>query len=122
MTMKKSLSIILLATILLQSCVAYHRTSVSLHDARYLGKVKITTTSGAIVKYKNIEIQDSIYFGIRGKNVTPLDAGQIATIQLQDITKSKSQTGILVTVITVSILTIVGIILVSAFFAAIAAI
>ena len=116
---KKTISVVLLAAIFLQSCVAYQKNPVSLHGARYLGRVKITSINGDISRYKVIELQDSIYVGIKGKDVTPLDADQILNIQLQDVTKSKSQTSLIISTMIIAALALVAITLIVALFTAI---
>ena len=116
---KKNVSILLLAIMLFQGCVVYQPQPVSLHGARYLGKVKVITKEGEVNKYKSIVLKDSIYFGSKGQILTPLDPEQISIILLQDITKSKSRTSLLVSTIIIASLAFVTVALISAFFQAI---
>ena len=92
--MKKSISIFLLATILLQSCVAYQKTSVSLNEAQNQGKIKVATTYGTLMEFKNIYQKDSIYYGVAGTQEIRLDTTQVSAVYLQDIQESKKQTRI----------------------------
>ena len=89
---KQTTSILLLAVILMQSCVAYNRTSVPISEAYNKGRVHITTTQGDNVNFRNIELKDNIYYGVNNKQLTRLDDGQILAIHLQDLKKSKNQT------------------------------
>ena len=90
--MKKSVSVILLATILLQSCVAYQKSSVSLSEAQNQGSVKVTTTSGEQFEFTNIYVKDSLYYGVAKTQDLLLDTSQIINIYLKDVKKSKSYT------------------------------
>ena len=99
--MKKSVSFVLLATILLQSCVAYQKTSVSLNEAENKGKVKVTTTLGDESEYDNIDFRNNGYFGTYAHGEISLDSAQISSIYLQDIMKSKHQT--IITIVSVVI-------------------
>jgi len=89
---KQSITIVLLVTILLQSCVAYQKTSVSIDEANMTGEVKIMTTKGEKIKLKNIELEEGIYYGFDGKNEVRLDPDQISSIYLKDHEKSRKQT------------------------------
>lgn len=90
--MKKSLSLVLLATILLQSCVAYQKTSVSLEQAYNKGKVKLVDMHGNKHTIQNIEMKDSIYYAFIKEKRTILYESQISSIYLVDKKKSKTQT------------------------------
>ena len=95
--MKKSISFVLLATILLQSCVAYHDTSVSLNEAYDRGKVEVINNIGKSTRFTNIILKDSIYYGINSANrfvEEPLDSLNISAIYLQDIRDSRINTWI----------------------------
>jgi hypothetical protein len=63
--MKKSISIVLLATILLQSCAAYQKTSVPIHQTVGRGEVKVKYNTGKEYKFKNIKLVDGEYYGVR---------------------------------------------------------
>ena len=83
--MKKSLNLLLVfAIILVQSCVSYYPTSVSLYDAYETGKVKVESTQGDTFFYSNIELVDGTYYGIKGKRRIQLDSAQLRSIQLVD--------------------------------------
>ena len=94
--MKKSISIVLLATILLQSCVAYQDTSVSVNDAQNQGKVKVATTYGKQIIFKNMHRKDSIYYGLYGSQEIRVDTTQIKNVYLKDKKKSNRRTVFLV--------------------------
>jgi hypothetical protein len=109
--MKKSISIVLLATILLQSCVAYQKTSVSLNEATDRGKVLLIDTHGSAYHLQNIEMEDSVYYGFIAKERTVLYEAQFSGIYLQDNKRSKTQTVIVV----VGLVVIIGVLVVAAF-------
>jgi hypothetical protein len=91
--MKKQLiSIALLVTILLQSCVVYQDTTVSINEAHNRGKVKVKSNRGVSYEFSNIEMRDSIYYGVNKNGDIPLKTELITSIYLQDINKSKTQT------------------------------
>ena len=91
--MKKSISILFLVTILLQSCVVYQKTPVSINEAYKRGsRVKIISKLGESYIFNGIYIKDSIYYGVEGDNLVRLDTAQISGIYLQDNKKSKNQT------------------------------
>ena len=85
----QSISIVLLVTILLQSCVVYQKTSVSLNEAYDRGNVKIKSTNGKNKKYTNIIMEDSIYYGVQDwHNKLPILPASIDSIYLKDKKKS----------------------------------
>lgn len=114
---KQLISITLLATILLQSCVAYHSTSTSINEAKYMGKVKVISTVGNNQSFKNIYLKDSIYFGMRGNKEIRLNPAEISGIYLKDFKKSRTQTNVLV----VGIVTALGVVALVAVVAGMAA-
>ena len=59
-----------ISKLLLQSCVAYQKTSVSLQEAAYEGKVRLIGTGGNVYEMRNIEMQDGNYYGFIGKEKT----------------------------------------------------
>ena len=64
--MKKSISTVLLATILLQSCRAYYPSSISLKEASEKhDKVKVTTTQKDKFHFDRIHLIDSVYYGVK---------------------------------------------------------
>lgn len=91
--MKKSVSLFLFATILLQSCVAYHSTPLPIDQAYERGGgVKIISKLGDRYIFNGIYLKDSIYYGVKGDELVRLDTAQILSIYLQDVKKSKNQT------------------------------
>ena len=93
--MNKSILIVLLASTLLQSCVFYQQTSVSLDSAVDKGKVKVVNTSGMEFIFKNIYIKDSIYYGVYQSQEILIDTTEIKNIYLKDKKKSKKRTALL---------------------------
>ena len=102
---KKILAYTLLLLILFQSCVVYHRQSVSLYQASNAGKVKITTNRGKKILATIIYSEDSIYYATYknkikndngdnewGENNTIINSKDISTIQLKNIKKSMRKT------------------------------
>ena len=108
---KQSISILLLVTMLLQSCSVYEKTSVSLNDAQNTGVVKVIPTYGKKIYYKNIELKDSVYYGIAMKDkngITPLYQAQISSIFNKDIKKSKRLTIIMAIAVPVVIVGLIA--------------
>ena len=108
---KQSIYIFLSVAILLQSCVVYQKTSVSLAQSYDRGKGKIIYKTGDEVKFKNINKTDGIYKIVdkskikndAGKYVwvertIPLDSATVTSIFLKDKKKSKRRTTLLVVV------------------------
>ena len=89
--MKKSISVLLLVIMLLQSCVAYQKTSVSLNEATDRGRVLLIDTHGSAYHLQNIEMEDSIHYGMIAKEKTIIYEAQFSSIYLQDKKKSKTQ-------------------------------
>jgi hypothetical protein len=54
--MKMCISIVLLATIISQSCAVYHKTPVSLSQTIDQGKVRVIKKDGTQQTYKSIEL------------------------------------------------------------------
>ena len=109
--MKKSISIVLLATILLQSCVAYQKTSVPINEAQDKGPVRVSYTNRKDASFVNIILKDSIYYGISSyKHISekPLDQVQIDGIYLKDLEKSKVQTIFLAATLTIFLVLFIG--------------
>lgn len=90
--MKKSASFVLLAVILLQSCVVYQDTSVSVNDAQNQGATKVLTTYGTEMVFNNMYIKDSIYYGVYQSQEIRIDTTQIKNIYLRDKKKSNKRT------------------------------
>jgi hypothetical protein len=90
--LKKSVSFVLLAVILLQSCVVYQQTSVPLDGAVDRGKVKLVNTSGNEFRFKNMYIKDSIYYGDSKSQEIRIDTTEIKNIYLKDRKKSIKRT------------------------------
>lgn len=90
--MKYLLSIFFAFVICLgQSCTVYQHTSISLEQATNQGKVQVVTTEGREIKFKNIIIENDMYYGVGNQpelsNVL-LKSASIESIFLQNRTKS----------------------------------
>jgi hypothetical protein len=105
--MKKAISIILLAIILLQSCVIYKKTPVSISESTNKGKVKIVRTNGEKVALKSMEYDflNGTYWGLRkGYSMDhryKIDPTQVAEVYIID--KHDSRTGTVIVVIAIVI-------------------
>ena len=86
-----TIPILLFGILLLQSCHAYYGTSVSLSEAHNQGQVKVTNTRGVSYEFLNIELRDSVYYGLSEKYHTRLESALITSIYLQDDEKSNTQ-------------------------------
>ena len=74
-----------MAALVLQSCVAYQSTSVSINDAYNKGNVRVLTTTGEKIKFQNIELRDSTYYGVTENNRVKLNINKISAIHLEYI-------------------------------------
>ena len=90
--MKKSISIVLLATILLQSCVVYQKSPSSIEQAYDKGKVKVVNTVGTNFVFENMVMDGETYIGLDGKERIKIDTTQVSAIYLKDVKKSKNRT------------------------------
>ena len=75
----KKLSITFLVIISLQSCTAFYKTTVPIHQAVNGKSVKIIDQTGAVQTYRYLELHDdSLYYGFkRNKNLDRLEITQI---------------------------------------------
>ena len=105
--MMKSVSILLLTIILLQSCVIYQKTPVSISESTNKGKVKIVRTNGKRVALKGMEYDflNGVYWGLRKgyskDHRYKIDPTQVSEVYIIDKHTSK----------TTSIVVAVGVIL-----------
>ncbi len=67
--MKKSISLSLIALLLLESCVVYQKIPIALSEAHDRGKVKVITNTDEKLKFKKIIIEDSVYYGFDRKKL-----------------------------------------------------
>lgn len=81
--MKKSVSIFLLTIILLQSCVSFNKTSVTINEASENGKVKVIANSGRKVIFDNILKEDGSYYGIYNFDRIPIDTTRTTSFYLK---------------------------------------
>ena len=108
----KSICIVLIFVLILQSCTVYKRTPVSLEVAAATNnKVLVTSSKNAILHYKKIQQIDGIYYGVqivKGKFVKiPLTQNEIKTIYIKDKTTSTILTiGIIVIPIAIVVIII----------------
>lgn len=80
--MKKRISIILLAVMLLQNCTVYRKRSVSLDKAYNKGKVKLITTTGNTMLLNNIEKTDTTYYYNVGSYKISISPDEVEGIHL----------------------------------------
>ena len=103
--MKKPISIVLLATMLLQSCVVYQKTPISLSESYDKGNVKVITKTDKKLKFNKIIQKDSLYYGFNRKKqkidddiyewvdiTQQLKVDEIRAIYLKDQNRSTSAT------------------------------
>ncbi len=113
---KRSITIVLLVTILLQSCVVYQPAPVILNQAHDKGKGKLIRDNGEEIKFKNIEFSDSVYYvkyRARIKNIegeyhwnnylVPITSENVSVIFLKDRKKSGLRTAGLIVGVSVGI-------------------
>lgn len=87
----KPIALFLTASLLLQSCVVYHKTPTSLEKASQERiRTKITNTNGQTAKYKYITYEEGVFYGVGLKSGSaikiPLDQEYISNV----VTKNKS--------------------------------
>ncbi len=94
--------------LLAQSCAVYPDASVTLNQALYQGKVKVTLKSGQEYKFDNIVIIDSVYHGMGLEYIsetqfvkhegakTALDSANISSVLIKDTQKSSNRSILLV--------------------------
>jgi len=95
-TLKKQIrtvSLLFVILIIIQSCTAYKIASVSLdHAAKTQNKVRIKTNSNNTLKFKKVDFEDGKYYGIKKVNgdvvKIPLEEINLSSIQLKDKTSS----------------------------------
>ena len=80
-----SIYVVLIAMILTQSCAVYQKTPVTLSEASFSQtRVKVINTSGDKVSYKKIIAEDSLYYGIAGREKVKLTPARINSIYLKE--------------------------------------
>lgn len=103
----------------------YNTNSISLSEALYQGKVKVTYKNGQEYKFDNIVIIDSVYHGMGIEYISekqyvkherakmPIDSANVSSIYIKDTRKSSNRTvlfvlaGIPVTYISIGIVAII---------------
>ena len=83
------LSVLLMALMLLQGCVVYHKTPSTLEQAAQVPvRTKVTNLQGEKTKYRYIQREDGIYYGVKKQDRemvrTPLEAGELEKIQVKN--------------------------------------
>lgn len=82
---KLSIYLALIALILSQSCAVYQKTPVSLSEASFAqSRVKVINISGEKISFKKIIAEDSVYYGIVGREKIRLTPAQINSIYLKE--------------------------------------
>ena len=89
----KTVSLLFVILIILQSCTTYKITSVSLDQAaKTENKVKIKTKSNNTLKFKKVDFEGGKYYGIKkvkGDIVKiPLEESNLSSIQVKERTLS----------------------------------
>ena len=79
----------LLALVLQQSCVVYHKTPSTLEQAAQVPvRTKVTDLAGEKSKYRYILREDGMYYGVKKQGSqlvrTPLTAEELAKIQVKN--------------------------------------
>jgi len=74
--------------VLLQSCIAYQKTSVPIEEATNKGKVKIENNGGLKWEFNQIEQIDGVYYGIMKGDTLEITPDNIAKIYPIDERKS----------------------------------
>ena len=107
--MKKSVPLVLLATLLLQSCVLYQTTPIPLSESTNKGKVKIVMTNGEKVALKHIEYDflNGTYWGLKKRysmdHRYKIDPTQVAEVYLISKHDSRTATFIVTLAIVIAI-------------------
>jgi hypothetical protein len=100
--MKRQITIFILVNILLQSCVVYQKSSVSVDDAANKGKVMFENNEGKKIYLNNIIYEDGAnyinedgtYYGIWDNNqMVPMNSIDSSDFYLKDIKASSNRTG-----------------------------
>ena len=108
--MLKSISLSLIALLLLQTCVVYQKTPVAISEAHDRGKVMVITNADEKLMFKKIIQKDSIYYGLttkRGGDITQqLNVDEVMAIYLKDQNRSNRATIIVTVLITMSLTTL----------------
>ena len=81
--------VLLLPLLLQQSCVVYHKTPSTLEEAAALPvRTKVTDRQGEKTKYRYIQREDGVYYGVKQLNGvvvrTPLQAEGLEKIQVKN--------------------------------------
>jgi len=98
---KKSICLVLIVVITLQSCSVYKKNSVNLNEASDAkSKVLVTRTNNEKIRFKKIVQIDSSYYGIKHANgeeiKIPLKESDIKSVRVLDKTNSTVETILLV--------------------------
>lgn len=79
--------------ILFQGCTVYQKAGITLDEAYQANdKVRVETTVGEKLKFKYIDFDDGVYYGIKNKKgeiiKLPLDSNNIDRVKIKDRTGS----------------------------------
>ncbi len=96
--MKKNLIVTLLISVtLIQGCTVYQKNATPLSEATNKGKVKVIHSnlsskgSYSVHKYNNISLDDSTFYGIKGKRKESITLSESTSVYLIDPKKTKSR-------------------------------
>ena len=92
----KILIIALIAAVLSQSCRVYQNTPISLSEASIEQRKVRVSGKGEHDYYKKIVFEDSLYYGISGKEKILITPSEISNVYLKDRKKSILRTSLLV--------------------------
>lgn len=100
----KPIVLFLMALMLFQSCVVYHKTSTTIQQASQEQiRTKIVKSNGEISKYKYITSEDGVFYGVKLKSgewiKSPLDQNEIAQVLTKNISSSKTMTIVLLSLV-----------------------
>jgi hypothetical protein len=84
--------ILVIASMIFQGCSVYSETSFSIKEAQDQGRVKVVDFANRSFFYDNIELRDSIYYGVNKKMTSQLRQEQLSGIYLRDTKSSKKAT------------------------------
>jgi len=91
----KRITLLVLLFVFLQSCTVYNSTSVSLEEATDKGKVRVFNNAGLEWVFKEIQMKDSVFYGVTSKDTLKIRQNQVSTIYTIDKEESERKTKLL---------------------------
>ena len=112
---KQALAQIIILALLVQSCVAYQNTSVSMNQAVDQGRVKVVSKEGNKQRLQEIIKKEDQFYGVLNRDITiPIDSASIEAVYKYDRGKSTGQTLGLIAGVTLGLGVLLGFSLVKA--------